>query len=111
MAIKEVIAIIRPEKLHRTVEALFSAGVVESLIQKRVLGRGRQAGLRYLSRTREPGTMRFLPKQMLWFSVQDWQLELAIKTIISVNRTGVIGDGKIFVCPCEEVPATDDHKA
>lgn len=100
---KEVMAIIRPEKWRATAETLRALGI-EDVIQRRVLGRGRQAGLRYLSNTKEPGRIRYLPKRMLSFVVPDGQVGHAVRAVMAVNKTGVIGDGKIFVCP-GDVPA------
>ncbi len=97
---KEVMAIIRPEKWRATAETL-RALRIEDVIQRRVLGRGRQAGLRYLSNTKEPGRIRYLPKRMLSFVVRDDQVDHAVRAVMAVNKTGVIGDGKIFVCPAE----------
>lgn len=110
---KEVIAIIRPEKWQPTKEALEGLGVWE-LAHYRVLGRGRQRGLRYLRRvTGErgvPGTMaavsvQFLPKRMVSWLVPDELLNELLRTLIRVNQTGNIGDGKVFVCPVESISA------
>jgi nitrogen regulatory protein P-II 1 len=35
--------------------------------------------------------------------VKDVDLERAVRTIISVAKTGEIGDGKIYILPVEEV--------
>lgn len=108
---KEVIAIIRPEKWQPTKEALEGLGVLE-LAHYRVLGRGRQRGLRYLRRvTGErgvPGTMaavsvQFLPKRMVSWLVPDERLNELLGALIQVNQTGNIGDGKVFVCPVESI--------
>ena len=108
---KEVIAIIRPEKWQPTKDALQGLGVLE-LTQNRVLGRGRQRGLRYLRRATRgrdgPGTMatvsvQFLPKRMVSWLVPDEMLNELLGTLIRVNQTGNIGDGKVFVCPVESI--------
>ena len=44
---KEIVAMLRPERWQATREALRAEGVEEAF-QYRVLGRGRQRGLRYL---------------------------------------------------------------
>jgi len=111
---KEVIAIIRPEKWQPTREALEGLeelGVWE-LAHYRVLGRGRQRGLRYLRRVTGardgPGTMaatsvQFLPKRMVSWLVPDERLNELLGALIRVNQTGNIGDGKVFICPAEGI--------
>ena len=100
---KEVIAIIRPEKAIATLEAVRQMGIEEA-IEQRVLGRGRQGGLRYL----RPGTagqpeesIRFLPKRMLSWWVSEEELETLVETIARINCTSSYGDGKIFICPMD----------
>ena len=107
---KEIIAIIRPEKWRETVSALSALGI-EAVTHHRVLGRGGQAGLRYLSHTKGPSTIRYLPKRLLSIYAEDSQADLAVEKILAVNRTGVIGDGKVFVTPCAEVPCECPQEA
>ena len=108
---KEVIAIIRPEKWQPTREALEGLGIT-NLAHYRVLGRGRQRGLRYLRRVAGvrdgPGSMaatsvQFLPKRIVSWLVPDERLNEMLGVLIRVNQTGNIGDGKVFVCPVEEI--------
>lgn len=98
---KEIIAIIRPNKWMETKAKLFDGGFVSFTVQ-RVYGRGRQKGLRYLSRVGkiEEG-ISYLPKRLITLFVRDEDLEDAVKIIIETNQTGEIGDGKIFVCDLE----------
>lgn len=100
-AMREIIAVIRPEKWRQTTDALRSAGIVE-ITQQRVRGRGQQSGLRYVSHAKGPSAVRFLSKRLLHIYAEESKVELAIESILSVNQTGAIGDGKIFVLPCEE---------
>ena len=97
---KQIIAMLRPERWQATRVALGAEGVEETF-QHRVLGRRRQRGLRYLrpaSGGKETG-MEFLPKRMgVWF-VPDDKTDLVIATIVQANAGGNYGDGKIFVCP------------
>lgn len=99
----EVMAIIRPDRWRATQSRIEALGLPEC-IQHRVLGRGRERGLRYLSRQgAAAGTgVQFFPKRMLWWSVEESQVEPLIEAIIDVNRTGGLGDGKIFVLAVEE---------
>ncbi|MBI4216256.1 MAG: P-II family nitrogen regulator [Chloroflexi bacterium] len=99
---KEIIAIIRPEMLGATREALAPWSVLE-VAQRRVLGRGRQGGLRYLRRQAGGGEagIPFLPKRMVVWLVSGEKVEDVVAAIIRVNSGGNYGDGKIFVRPTE----------
>lgn len=106
---KEVLAIIRPEKWPATKEAAAGLGAYETA-HVRVLGRGRQRGLRYLRRVatekgaparEEVGGMQFLPKRMVTWLVPDAQAKRLVEAIIGINQTDNFGDGKIFVCPLD----------
>jgi len=39
---------------------------------------------------------------MLFIVVDDSAVPMVVETIIKVNQTGNIGDGRIFICPVEE---------
>ncbi|MPZ49599.1 MAG: nitrogen fixation protein NifHD [Dehalococcoidia bacterium] len=95
---KEVTAILRPEKWAATREAIQAIGV-EELIQHRVIGRGKQRGLRYLRRATDAGEgdMPYLPKRMVVCLVADESYTALLNAIIKVNQTGNVGDGKIFI--------------
>jgi nitrogen regulatory protein P-II 1 len=67
-----------------------------------VKGFGRQKGHTELYRGAEY-VVDFLPKIKLELVVADDQLDRAIEAIVSVARTGKIGDGKIFVTSVEQV--------
>jgi nitrogen regulatory protein P-II 2 len=45
----------------------------------------------------------FLPKVKIEAAVDDEVVERVIEAIEGSARTGKIGDGKIFVCPLEQV--------
>ena len=94
---KEIIAVIRPYQWQKTKSKLLEEGF-NSFTVHRVYGRGRQKGLHYLSKSGkvEEGIC-FLPKRMVTLFVQDEDAARASELIASVNRTGEIGDGKIFV--------------
>ena len=100
---KEVIAVIRPERYHETKQRVQRLRL-PALTQHRVLGRGHARGLRYLPRRgATPGTgVRYLPKRMLSWIVEETQVEPLIRALIEANQTGQLGDGKIFVLPVEE---------
>jgi nitrogen regulatory protein PII 2 len=100
--VKEVIAVIRPERWEATRKAV-SALEVEEVLHQRVLGRGRQRGLRYLRpATGEEGGMTFLSKRLVVWAVPNALVDRLVAAVVLTNQTGNIGDGKIFVCPLEE---------
>ena len=126
---KEIIAIIRADRVEPTKGALESIGV-KGITFFNVIGRGRQRGT---IRAPDPeGTIRrdvgvyimqqrgiirdaddpkyrvpvlkeielgFLPKKMLIIVVNDDEVPRIVDTIIQTNRSGQQGDGKIFICP------------
>jgi nitrogen regulatory protein PII 2 len=107
---KEIIAIIRPNKMGHTRVALEELGF-PSLTAHSVLGRGRQRGIAGEVNCEIPasllgqgksGGMKYIPKRMLTLVVSDDVVDLVIKTITTVNQTAQIGDGKIFVCPLDD---------
>ena len=107
---KEIITIIRPKKVSATKEALVSLGI-PSMTAIPVLGRGRQKGIdsevsiEYragILEQNKSGGMKYIPKRYLSIVVGDENVEAVIGTILKVNQTGQIGDGKIFICPIED---------
>lgn len=96
---KEVIALLRPGKVKQTKQKLAEKGFV-AFTQNHVSGRGKQMGLRYPNG--QIG-IPFLPRRMLTIFVNDGDVQQLITTLIEVNRSGEIGDGKIFVCSAENV--------
>lgn len=107
---KEIIAFIRPSKMNATKRAL-DALDIPSATAIPVLGRGNQRGLNtalsgidvhteHLARGRTMG-MKFIPKRMLVIVAADKDVNTIVKAIVQANRTGYIGDGKIFICPTD----------
>jgi nitrogen regulatory protein PII 2 len=98
---KEIIAIIRANKWQATKKLLLDKGITSYTVQ-RVFGRGKQKGLIYLSKSgTEVRGISYLPKRMVTLFVRDEEVSGIIDLLIGANRTGEIGDGKIFVCPLE----------
>ncbi len=105
---KEVIAIIRINKMNETKRALADAGIY-SLTARKVNGRGRGKINTLLLKGAESGYEeainqlgsgpRLFPKRMLTIVVPDSKVPTVVKTVIEVNKTGSPGDGKIFVQP------------
>lgn len=105
---KEIIAIIRPNRISATKEVLESVGF-PSITAANVLGRGKQKGLGSevsfaLSpeMEKQAGAMDYIPKRMITLVVEDKDALLVSGIIMKTNQTGEIGDGRIFVCPVED---------
>lgn len=113
---KEIIAFVRRHQVPASKKALENAGFNALTIQS-VEGRGKQKGVGGWAAEVDPhlnpyiknetplpdAVMKWIPKRMLTLAVQDDQVEKAVETLIKANQTGHIGDGKIFVCPLEDV--------
>ncbi len=107
--IKEIIAIIRPNKMSDTKDVLNALGF-PSMTAHRVMGRGKQKAIigevsfeiQKKELLKEEGTMRYIPKRLLSLIVDDEDASLVVEAIMRVNQTGNRGDGKIFVSPIEE---------
>ena len=69
---------------------------VEGMTILEVRGHGRQKGHTEIYRGREY-TVDLLPKIKLELVLSDEMVDRAVQTIVSVTRTGRIGDGKIFL--------------
>ncbi|WP_010260137.1 P-II family nitrogen regulator [Treponema primitia] len=111
---KEVMAIVRINMMNRTKRALTDAGIT-SMYAKECLGRGKGlveipilngAEKRYEEMMDELGSAgRLVPKRMINIIVPNKLVKTVVETIISVNKTGKSGDGKIFV-----MPVTNAHR-
>jgi|TARA_B110000116_G_C16561031_1_gene457543 nitrogen regulatory protein P-II 1 len=97
---KLISAIIKPFKLEEVKEALSEIGI-EGMTVTEVKGFGRQKGHTEIYRGSEY-TVDFLPKVKIEVAVGSDIVEKAVETIVTVAKTGKIGDGKIFVTPIEE---------
>lgn len=103
---KEVIAIIRRNCIQETKAGLLGIGV-PALTMISVEGRGRQKGLAeqpdpFLDSVEIQTALNFIPKRMISMVVRDEDVPRVVEAICRVNRTGHIGDGKVFVCPVED---------
>lgn len=105
---KEVLAIVRMNKMNQTKRALSEAGIT-SITARDALGRGKGLVDVQLLEGAEKGyeeaisqlgqTQRMIPKRALIVVVPDELLDKTVKTLIQVNQTGKSGDGKIFIMP------------
>jgi len=98
---KEITAIIRPEKLEAVKSAL-EAIECRGLTVVDVKGRGRQLGVTESYRGSDY-RIDLLPKTRLEIIVDDTEVEEVVQTIVKTAQTGDIGDGKIFISPVEDV--------
>src|SRR4030042_2602155 len=122
---KEITAVIRRDKPQATKKVLEELGFPSVSIQS-IDGRGKQRGMvcdndldpdlpdkfctsvkltptpsTYALEHSLPKVALFVPKRMLTMVVPDDLVTKIVKSIISVNKTGKTGDGKIFISPVE----------
>jgi len=98
---KLIVAIIRPEKLGETLEALYRAEV-RGLTVTRVQGHGGE--LERVETYR--GTtvkMELQEKVRLEIGVSESFVDVTVQAILRAAHTGDVGDGKIFVLPVQGV--------
>ena len=98
---KLVTAIVKPFKLDDVREALSEVGV-QGITVTEVKGFGRQKGHTEMYRGAEY-VVDFLPKVKIEVAVADGSVDQVIEAITNAANTNKIGDGKIFVTPCEQV--------
>ncbi|KFD41632.1 nitrogen fixation protein NifHD [Peptococcaceae bacterium SCADC1_2_3] len=105
---KEVLAVIQMNKMECTKDALALIGF-PSFTAYKAYGRGKQRGLSvaYPSEFKEEEEikekrMKYLPKRMISVVVEDEFIPAVVALLMKVNRTGNIGDGRIFICPVED---------
>ena len=98
---KRIEAIIRPEKVDEVRKALEKVGFPGVNISE-VEGHGKQKGVVQQWRG-DKYRVEMLPKMRLEIVVSDKDVSKIIRAISEVSKTGVVGDGKIFVSPVEEV--------
>ncbi len=111
---KEIIAIVRQNKVNVTKEALAQAGFPAFSCRK-VLGRGKKlidmSMLRTIVESGEVPAVqgeylsemdRMIPKRMFTIIVEDSEAGAAVESIMEANSTGNPGDGKVFVLPIYE---------
>ncbi|EFL51952.1 nitrogen regulatory protein P-II [Solidesulfovibrio fructosivorans JJ]] len=105
---KEIMAIIRMNKMNQTKKVLADSGM-PAFVAREGYGRGKglvnQAVLEGAAAGNEEaiallGTKgRLYPKRILSIVVPDAEVGKVVDAILSVNKTGQAGDGKIFVLP------------
>ena len=108
---KEVIAVVRMDKMNQTKKALTAAGI-DAFFAHEAQGRGLGFVNKMVMEGIEEGFEeaasllgekgKLYPKRMITVVIEDDQVEDVVKAIIEVNKTGKPGDGKIFVSPISD---------
>lgn len=96
---KLVKAIIKPERFELVKKTLEEMGVSGMTVTE-VQGRGEQKGIT-LEYRGKPMVVDMLPKIQIEIVVRDAEVDGMVAAIMDSARTGRIGDGKIFIVPCE----------
>lgn len=114
---KEVMAIIRMNRINETKEALLVEGF-SSLTCSKVSGRGKnKVDFSIVEKLMDSGVEmngqtaaaviseghRFVPKRLVSLIVKDEEVDRVVEAVIRANSTGRPGDGKIFVLPVLDV--------
>lgn len=107
----EIVAIVRRHRAATTKYELERIGCDGYTVYP-VLGRGWQRGVRKAKIMRRPtgkrrlgakvGWLGFLPKVVFSIVVEDDAVEQTVNAIMKMNRTGEVGDGRIFVMAAAE---------
>jgi nitrogen regulatory protein PII len=97
--VKQIQAIIRPEKLDPVKDALVALGI-NGMTVTTVQGFGQQMGHTEVYRGVKIEA-RLLSKVMITAVVKDGSVDAVIEGILSSARTGEIGDGKIIITNVE----------
>ncbi len=92
---KKIEAYIKPDKLEDVKEILKDIAV-NGLSISQIMGCGNQMGWKEFVRGSEVD-YHFLPKIKVELVVLDSQVELVVRNICDIVRTGEVGDGKIFI--------------
>lgn len=106
---KEILAIVRMNRINQTKRALSESGI-SSITARDALGRGKGLVDLQLLKGAERGyeeaisqlgqSQRLIPKRVILIVVPDELVDRTVKTISRVNQTGKPGDGVIYVMPC-----------
>ena len=97
---KQVQAVVRPERLDAVKSALVEAGI-NGMTVEQVRGFGQQLGHLEVYRGVKKEA-QLLAKVMITTVVNDDRLDAVLEAIQAAARTGEIGDGKIIVSPAQE---------
>ena len=98
---KRIDAVVRREqfgKVKQALEAILCPGMMVFTFR----GHGKQGGLTETYRGRK-FKVDLLPKVLITIFANDSDVNKIVNTIQTSAKTGEIGDGKIFIAPCEDV--------
>ena len=108
---KEVIAVVRINRMNQTKTALADAGI-DGYFAREAQGRGKGFVNPLVLEGAEQGYEeaaavlgekgKLYPKRLVTVVVEDEQVSKVVEAIIKVNRSGMPGDGKIFVMPIRD---------
>jgi len=94
---KQIVAIVKPFLAEKVIESV-SDQPIEEISVREVKGFGRQKN--YLDQYGENEySLAFVPKVEISIWAKDEDIEPILDCIVSVSRTGRLGDGKIMVLP------------
>lgn len=109
---KEIMAIIRINRMNETKRALSKAGISSFTAMGSVQGRGKGLVDYKILKGAQEGHAeaisqlgdgpRLITKRLVSVVVPDKKVNTTVKTIISTNQTGNPGDGKIFILPVDD---------
>ena len=99
IAMKLVVAVVKPFRLDEVKQALESRGV-RGMTVTEAQGFGRQHGHSEVYRGAEY-VVDFVPKIRLEIAVADEQEDEIVQALVDAARTGSIGDGKVWVQPLD----------
>ncbi len=102
MGLKELLLIIRPENALASEEILLRHGA-DYVIRQTVSGRGKEMGQKlfrsWLMTNRKSSP--YIRKAMLSALLDEKLIPRVLAKLLMKNQTGKIGDGRVFVLPCE----------
>ena len=98
---KKIEAIIRTSKFEEVKEALRQAGI-DFFSYADVTGVGNEIRKGELSYRGTVYDTSYIPRQLLTIVVRDINTKKTVQTVLKAAKTGIIGDGKIFVSTVDE---------
>ncbi len=104
---KQIVAIVKPFLAEKVVESITNQVILELSVRE-VKGYGRQKN--YLDQYGENEySLAFVPKVEISIWAEDEHVDSIIDRIVSVSRTGRLGDGKIMILPVFSPINADDQ--
>ena len=98
---KYIVAIIQPDRLDDVLDIL-EKKEIHLVTVSNVMGRGRQKGISEVYRSHKEGGS-LLKKVKVEVAVNEEYVQPTVEAIQTAARTGVVGDGKIFVLDLGQV--------